>query len=96
MKDYEKKNEGSNLIDRQKAIDMVRAYAVNWSQLIDEIEDIPPAQTDRQQGEWIYPYESTKTICVCSICGHGTGTGLNPYNYCPHCGADMRGSKNHE
>lgn len=72
-----KKNECSNLIDRQKAIDMVRIYAVNWSQLIDEIEDIPPAQSEiirckdcrywQPQEEWV------SEVPICTRTENGTG-----------------------
>ena len=60
-------------------------------QVLDELPS-----TDRK-GQWIdrieehgdsigiYPWEAFK----CSECGHLTAG--NEYNFCPHCGADMRG-----
>lgn len=92
-----------NLISRQAAIELCDWYEHEFPEcdyiirlITEDLKSLPPAEPERKQGEWLYPYESTKMICVCSICGHGSGTGLNPYNFCPHCGADMRGGKNHE
>ena len=53
-------------------------------------------QTGRKKGEWIdKKYRWIKSISMwwhsaykCSICGE---TGLKDWNYCPNCGADMRG-----
>lgn len=43
-------------------------------------------QPERKKGRWIFPYETTTMVSICSECGaHGKG------NYCPNCGADMRG-----
>lgn len=30
---------------------------------------------------------------VCDICGYWVGNGKPTYNFCPNCGADMRGEK---
>jgi hypothetical protein len=39
----------------------------------------------RSQGEWIYDYRT----CTCSVCNFTTV--IDTYNFCPNCGADMRG-----
>lgn len=66
-------------------------------ELCERIEkEVPTIEPEREKGEWTYPYESTKTICVCSVCGNQSGTGYSPHNFCPHCGADMRGEKNEQ
>ena len=57
----------------------------------------------RPVGSWL-PHPRSRTHEICSVCGTGTrkrefGTvnGMAQYintvyyNYCPHCGADMRG-----
>ena len=46
-----------------------------------------------RRGEWVKKllfvmHNDDVFAYTCSICGKESGT---PYNYCPHCGADMRG-----
>ena len=48
------------------------------------INAIPSA--DRPQGEWIDDGFAHR----CSICGK-QGVGIEYYNYCPNCGARMKG-----
>lgn len=49
----------------------------------------------RPQGEWINPSENPEFsnrefFYDCSICGN---TQMDETNFCPNCGADMRGGK---
>lgn len=48
---------------------------------------------DRPRGEWVYRRELVEdtpfTGYRCSNCNYWQGMGS--WNYCPHCGADMRG-----
>lgn len=58
------------------------------------IADSKPYE-DRPQGEWINPTKNTDfsnrdLFSDCSICGH---TQMDETNFCPNCGADMRGAK---
>ena len=41
----------------------------------------------RTHGEWVL---NGTRYCECSICHH---EGLENANFCPYCGADMRGEK---
>ena len=50
------------------------------------IEAIPSA--DRPQGEWI---DKGKNLWKCSNCGHYINGDVEVRNFCPNCGADMRG-----
>lgn len=45
----------------------------------------------RPKGEWQASTEGTD-YRVCSICNYTRHAGTK-YNYCPNCGADMRGEK---
>ena len=50
------------------------------------IDDIPTADVrENVRGEWI----SIMGHQVCSICGYKND--IVPTNFCPNCGADMRG-----
>lgn len=54
------------------------------------VEELPSAEPERKKGKWI---ENT----FCSECGwiHEVESGfigsVKQFNYCPNCGADMRG-----
>ena len=59
-----------------------------------EIKKLPSAQPERKKGKWIehtYEYGRELFDCEteCSVCGYKL-CGAMP-NYCPSCGADMRG-----
>ena len=50
------------------------------------------AEPDRKKGKWIKEKEND-VLCHCSTCGYKVASALSNlfYNFCPHCGADMRG-----
>ena len=48
----------------------------------------PPVTPTERTGEWIKNDDFT-----CSACGYHMIVGGGAYNYCPNCGADMRGEK---
>ena len=64
------------------------------------IENIPSAEPERKKGEWIYDTERvagdgwTYSQYHCSECGFQEIGGLA--NFCPHCGAEMRGDNDEE
>ena len=66
-------------------------------EIIYAIDDIPSAEPERKNGKWIYDTERVwhdGGIYVqhhCSECRFQIIGSL--YNYCPHCGADMRGEE---
>lgn len=43
------------------------------------------------QGRWIEKPYLLGTTNVCSVCGENYGMPHGEYNFCPNCGADMRG-----
>jgi len=51
---------------------------------------------ERPQGEWFYRVNgfSNMSMEYCSICNFPTPIYLDKPNFCPNCGADMRGDKN--
>ena len=76
--------------------------------LIDEIDNAPTVKTycyfcgqtehgkieERKTGEWIYTPNiiglSEYEGITCSICGEDS---IGDFNFCPNCGADMRGKE---
>lgn len=58
-----------------------------FNQCMDYIDSAPTIEP--KQGEWI-----DNGFChACSICGK-QGVGIELYNYCPNCGARMKGADN--
>ncbi len=57
-------------------------------------EWLPSAQTERKKGEWVKV--NGKTAINCSACYHCSWSlsfedTVKRFNFCPNCGADMRG-----
>ena len=57
------------------------------------LKELKPADVrENIHGEWeewkVGKYEG---VPICSVCKHGFPLGFNQYNFCPNCGADMRG-----
>ena len=94
----------SDLIKREDAINVIWEYDVNpsadgmifeaQSHIDRDIRLIPSA--DRPQGEWedtgkdpSHSHPLTAIWYRCSECGYGTNTKTN---YCPECGARMKGA----
>ena len=46
----------------------------------------------RPQGEWIRKCNENRVDICCTNCGYDDG--YSCFNFCPNCGADMRGKKN--
>lgn len=85
-----------DLISRRAAIDAVRQFYDEFSDNEKSIEEIiaelPSAQ---RKGKWIFGVdeetgERDLKAWTCSLCG-----GKYPWqpNYCPNCGADMKGEE---
>lgn len=88
-----------DLISRQEAIDIVRFECGEWRGLSKTIEnslnDLPSAEPMQKIGQWKMKktlMDFFEEIPVCSECGHTTEM-RKTYNFCPHCGADMRGEQ---
>lgn len=86
-------------IDREVLIENLERFAwehynINAPLLAQLITKQPAADVvEVRRGEWVKKllfvmHNDDVFAYTCSICGKESGT---PYNYCPHCGADMRG-----
>lgn len=59
-----------------------------FNQCMDYIDSAPTIKP--KQGEWICELiNPLNAILRCSACGYATGT---KYNFCPNCGARMKGA----
>jgi len=91
----------SDLISRQAAIEVLRNRWLktrNYEGIGEDIAEeceiylktLPSAQPERKTGRWIDG--SIPTYAACSECGYQERY-ADENNYCPHCGADMRGEQ---
>lgn len=89
MAEYIKREDALNAIRKSPISNMsTRLFCV------DAIADIPAADVvERKHGKWLdVTTLDNEFICwVCSECRHGADFVYEPYNFCPNCGAYMRG-----
>ena len=67
---------------------------VNWRSMNEE-ERTRFLEQIRPKGEWLF-YPNIPKDMYCSICGMDFEINTDSkylFNFCPHCGADMRGEK---
>ena len=84
-----------DLADEFSEIDENGLYSERWCGIMDAKQIIinTPFMSDRPQGEWIIEIDvNNYTYGRCSICGMRQYAGH--LNFCPNCGADMRGKIN--
>ena len=78
-------------IYRQAAIDVAVKSADPYykDSITEELMNLPSAQTERKRGKWIYDGDCYK----CNKCGtvYGWWADSQTSNFCPNCGANMRG-----
>ena len=70
----------------------VRCRACDFDSAINQIDAVPPTEPKRLQGKWIndirYPG------WTCTHCNYHDGNRTD--NYCPNCGASMKGADDEE
>ena len=73
-----------------KTISHMQEHAPLIDEFIGAIDDMPTLDAAPvRRGEWVYEKIGDKTRCFCSECGDQPMR-FEP-NFCPNCGADMRG-----
>ena len=90
----------SDLIDRKIAVQGVRelfsmgdCYCDKLS-IVGMLNGLPSAEPEQKKGKWIYDTERVMnnggiySQYHCSECGFQS---VSHMNFCPYCGADMRG-----
>lgn len=77
---------------RTKCIAEIKISKEDLDELVAEkVEEIKAAQPERKRGEWKDRGEDYMIRWICSECGRKE---THVYNFCPDCGADMRGDEN--
>ena len=68
-------------------------WELNRDEIWRAIDDLPTIE-ERKTGKWNTDKESPE-YATCSVCGHCDWdcTESKYFNYCPNCGADMRGEQ---
>lgn len=92
------------LIDADEVINLLVDMPQNilpktlWKMVISSVVNKCPTIIP-QHGEWIVGENENDGWCKCSICGYANLTcevypvGDVMFNFCPNCGADMRGER---
>lgn len=94
----------SDLISRQAAIEALteygngRAVFISVGEAVIRIEQLPPIQP--KKGKWIKTARWGR-VYYCNQCRNyldfdGVNAGRGSTNFCPNCGADMRGEQNED
>ena len=89
----------SDLIKRKDVIDALEQRLednyLDGCELLKYIKALPSAEPEQKKGKWVYDgIRGRFPVCKCSICGHYENADwaiIQGANFCPHCGADMRG-----
>ena len=68
-------------------------HITNCEELKDLIRNAPTIEPERKNGEWSTKNGELAIWDVCSECGRMVIHKAPFYNFCPNCGADMRGEK---
>ena len=67
-------------------------YKIGWNTAIEAIMENEPVVEERNKGEWIINKEPDEFAdFICPFCNSGWHWRTN---FCPDCGADLRGDKN--
>lgn len=95
----------SDLIKRKNAIDAMRQLEAedietygcfipegfHANQAIKALEALPSVEPERKKGQWSnYKDEHCCSVCKCVVISDCWNDEIR-YDYCPYCGADMRG-----
>lgn len=86
----------SDCISKEQAIKAMQesefGYTFEVDVAIEAVKALPTVEPERRKGEWIdgMPYVNSHWK-VCSECHVSAPDSCGGFNFCPNCGADMRG-----
>ena len=82
----------SDLIYREDAKDYSRQAMANGLNVLEYLDEVPAADyRPVVRGKWLH---EGSDVWRCSQCGYGIMPWNAGQNFCPNCGADMRGVDN--
>lgn len=66
-----------------------------YSYLCDGLEECDEVEPEREKGNWVGIDDEPCETFECDVCGFTLEDWIQGalYNYCPNCGADMRGEE---
>ena len=80
------------------AIEQMMKYQIDADDICEMIQNFQTIELERKKGEWIVVDDAYNRISgKCSVCGweaHMYEDDVVGMDYCPNCGADMRGGQN--
>lgn len=91
MKDYIDREALPEEVSADGMSDNALIFAAGYNTCLNEIKSLPAADVRPVvRGKWIRPTRVPDSMLdECSVCGFDTGA--YTFNFCPNCGADMRG-----
>ena len=95
MKDTIYREDAINCLCNGKCLDEMRWCDDGYCPPVTRIKQLPSTQPERKRGHWIEVDDSYNRISGrCSVCGwesHMYEDDVVGMDFCPHCGADLRG-----
>ena len=80
--------------------DKLKAHYSWWDNeekyVFDSVVDLQPTVESRPKGKWHHYTDDKRDYAECSECGYGDEGEVylgEETNFCPNCGADMRGKE---
>lgn len=106
MDDLISRQAAIDALGRGNEWDMMGLTVIDKDDAIRQIKSLPAAQPERKKGKWVKYEFGDHTWHKCSFCGCAdkykdevqrvdgtTGVLTSIRNFCPNCGADMRGEE---
>lgn len=102
MDDLISRKEAIEVLAEMQGRCTTQAELIQNSKIWQQIKDLPPAQPDQKKGNWVYGEDEYGIDGYhCDKCGffvpwdyaHKFISYIEDYNFCPSCGADMRGEE---
>lgn len=97
--------DAGDLISRRVAINLLKKWSDGYDYIetetesaIKDFQNLPPAQSERKKGKWIWMGDKGDSRFMCSVCKGKENVPTimgkpTVWDYCPNCGAEMKGDR---